>query len=155
LARVGRLYKAECEERGEQPLLSGRGVTGKAYREQYADQFITTLHGRLWQARQAAGVSGGGLELHGRKERIKEAFYAAYPDQRPKPPAAAIGGAQECEKCKASKRGACREHYVPMGRSSSGPDYYSVAAERGRLAGSAAARAVNLGRGGGRQGLEG
>lgn len=153
LARVGRLYKAECQERGEEAMLSGRGVTGKAYREQYADQFVTTLTNRLWQARQAAGA-GGGLVLHGRKERVEEAFYTFYPDQRPKP-ALPTAEKPRCEKCEKSQRGACREHYIPMGRTSSGPDYNSVAAERGRMAGRAAARSVPLNRGGGRQGIEG
>jgi hypothetical protein len=153
LGRVGRLYKAECAERGEEPMLSGRGVTGKAYREQYAEQFVNTLSGRLWQARQAAG-EGGGLVMHGREERIREAFYRFYPDQRPKP-ALPTADKPECEKCAKSKRGACRDCYVPMGRSSNGPDYNSVAAERGRMAGATAARSVELNRGGGRAGIGG
>lgn len=145
LSRVGRLYKAECEERGEEAMLSGRGVTGKAYREQYADQFVTTLRSRLWQARQAAGT-GGGLVLHGRADRIKEAFYAFYPSQRPKP---ALPEAEQtkCEKCTKAKSGICRDHRVPVGRRSAGPDYNSVAAERGRMAGRAAAQSVQLNRG--------
>lgn len=145
LARVGRLYKAECDNRGEQAMLSGRGVTGKAYREQYAEQFTTTLGNRLWMARQAASASGGGLVLHGRKERIEEAFYTFYPDQRPKPELEWKDPMEDCEKCKKSKRG-CREHYVPMGRTSTGPDYNTVAAERGRMAGRAAARDVGINR---------
>lgn len=155
LGRVGRLYKAECDNRGEEAMLSGRGVTGKAYREQYAEQFVTTLQTRLWQARQAAG-EGGGLVLHGRKERVQEAFYTFYPNKRPKPalPAAA-GEEQQCERCAKAKSGQCREHRVSYGRMPKGPDYNSVAAERGRMAGQAAARAVELGRGGGRQGIGG
>lgn len=156
LGRVGRLYKAECDARGEQAMLSGRGVTGKAYREQYAEQFVNTLHTRLWQARHAAG-EGGGLVLHGRKERVREAFYTFYPNQRPKPelPTGTDQEEPQCAACAKSKRGACREHYIPMGRAPKGPDYNTVAAERGRMAGRAAARDVELGRGGGRQGLEG
>lgn len=146
LARVGRLYKAECEARGEEAMLSGRGVTGKAYREQYADAFVTTLHSRLWSARQAASASGGGLVLHGRKERIKEAFYTFYPDQKPKPALEYKDPRDDCAKCKAAKSGECREHHIPMGRSSAGPDYNSVAAERGRMAGRAAARDVQVNR---------
>lgn len=149
LGRVGRLYKAECEERGEVALLSGRGVTGKAYREQYAEQFVSTLYGRLWQARQAASVTGGGLVLHGRQARIDEAFYDLYPDQRPAPELPAGEETPECPKCARSARGRCKEHYVPMGRSSAGPDYHSVAAERGRMAGAAAAREVAIRREGG------
>lgn len=148
LARVGRLYKAECEERGEEALLSGRGVTGKAYREQYAEEFCVTLSTRLWRARQAASATGGGLVLHGRKERIQEAFYAFYPSQRPKP---ALPAAEEeaCAKCAKAKSGMCNDHRVPMSRASRGPSYDTVAAERGRMAGRAAARDVQLNRGAG------
>ena len=127
-------------------MLSGRGVTGRAYREQYADQFVGTLSNRLWSARQAASAAGGGLVLHGRKERIKEAFYTFYPNLRPKP-ALPEAKPEPCAKCAASKRGVCRDHYIPMGRSSAGPNYNSVAAERGRMAGRAAAREVGLNRG--------
>ena len=38
-SRVGRLYKAECARRNETPALDGRGVTGAAYRESYAQEF--------------------------------------------------------------------------------------------------------------------
>jgi len=155
LARVGRLYKAECEARGEEAMLSGRGVTGKAYRAQYAEQFVTTFSNRLWSARQAASASGGGLVLHGRKDRIQEAFYTFYPDQKPKPELPEGEKPERCEKCETSKRGACREHYVPMGRMTTGPDYNSIAAERGRMAGRAAARSVEVGRSSGREELGG
>lgn len=149
MGRVGRLYQAECKERGEVAMLTGRGVTGKAFREQYAEQFIVTFSNRLWAAQQAATATGGGVVLHGRKERITEAFYTFYPDQRPKP-ALPYEAPEPCEACAKSKRGQCREHYIPAGRSSSGPDYNSVAAERGRMAGQAAARDVQVGRSPGR-----
>lgn len=149
MGRVGRLYKAECDERGEVAMLSGRGVTGKAFRDEYAEQFVSTFANRLWAARQAATATGGGLALHGRKERIDEAFYAFYPDQKPRP-ALPYEAPAPCEKCAKSKRGQCREHYIPMGQGSAGPDYNSVAAERGRMAGRAAAREVGLNRNGGR-----
>jgi hypothetical protein len=152
LGRVGRLYKAECEERGEEALLSGRGVTGKAYREQYAEQFVSTLRMRLFYARQAAEASGGGLVLHGRNERLKEAFYTFYPNQRPK--AALPTGtneAPECERCAANKSGSCKEHpRTASARMPKGIDPYSIAAQRGRMAGDAAARNVALNRNGGR-----
>lgn len=147
LARVGRMYKAECLARGEQPALSGRGVTGAAYREQYSEQFVWTLGNRLVMARQAAGA-GGGLVLAGRKERINEAFYARFPHLRPKAEVEAAQPEKPCERCAKSKRGKCSEHYVPVGRVSKGRDYYSAAAQRGRMAGDAAARSVDLGRGG-------
>jgi uncharacterized protein DUF2786 len=146
LGRVGRLYKAECASRGEEALLSGRGVTGAAYRAQYADQFVTTLTVRLYQAQDSAGRAGGGLVLHGRSERVTEAFYARFPNLRPK--AAVEGGTYApCPKCAKNSSGTCREH--PAGRAvRGGPSYDSVAAERGRAAGRNAANSVNLRRGG-------
>lgn len=149
LGRVGRLYKAECAQRGEVAALSGRGVTGAAYREQYAESFVYQLAMRLRQAQDSAGRAGGGLVLAGREDRITEAFYQRFPDQRPK---AAVGGgtgtvATRCDRCAKAKSGACRDH--PRGRTvSGGRDYYSTAAMRGREAGAAAARAVKLHRGG-------
>lgn len=147
LGRVGRLYKAECAQRGETPALSGRGVTGAAYREQYADQFVWTFYTRLRQARDAAGQAGGGLVLAGRQERINEAFYARFPHLRPVAEVEAAEPQKPCERCAKAKSGSCREH--PAGRApKGGRDYHSAAAVRGREAGAAAARAVELGRSG-------
>jgi hypothetical protein len=151
LSKVGRVYAAECKRRGEEPMVAGRGVNGAAYRAQFAEQFVATLSMRLRQARDAAGRQGGGLVLHGRSERVQEAYYERFPQERPKPAVEAATSTEVAEKCKAcekSKRGACKEHYIPTGRSSSGPDMYSAAAVRGRQAGAAAARHVDLGRGG-------
>jgi hypothetical protein len=148
LSRVGAMYKRECAKRGEEPALSGRGVTGKEYREQYAEQFVETLRVRLAMARDAAGRAGGGLVLHGRQERVDEAFYARFPSERPK---AAIESdrspATTCQKCAKAKSGFCNEHRPSYGRVST-KNPYSAAAVRGRAAGSAAARHVDLGRGG-------
>jgi hypothetical protein len=149
LGRVGRMYKAECANRGETPALSGRGVTGAAYREQYADEFTYTFDRRLRQARSG----GNGVALGNREQVLNEAFYARFPEMRP---TAAVEGSEyvdprsTCPKCKASKRGECREHYIPVGRMAKGRDYNSEAAQRGRANGAAAARTVDLGRSGGR-----
>lgn len=145
LGRVGRLYKAECAARGEVAALSGRGVTGAAYREQYSQEFVYTLSYRLRQARDAAGKAGGGMVLAGREERISEAFYARFPHLRPKAELEAAEPVAPCAKCAKSKRGNCNDH--PRGRTPKGRDYFSAAAERGRMAGAAAARTVQLGRG--------
>jgi len=149
LSKVGRVYAAECKRRGETPAVAGRGVTGAAYREQYAEQFVVTLRVRLRRARQAAST---GVVLHGRQERVNEAFYTRFPHLRPRPISGELESdrapVKKCEKCAKSKRGACTEHYIPVGRSSGGRDYYSAAAVRGREAGAAAARNVDLGPGG-------
>lgn len=163
LAKVGRLYKAECKARGEEALLSGRGVTGAVYREQYATEFTWTLDRRLRRAQDAAGQFGGGLVLHGRKERVDEAFYERYPDLRPKP-ALPVGDTTPtpCEDCaKAKKRkgdenATCKAHkpYKPTAADMRRAErYYSPAAVRGRSAGAAAAAHVELNRAG-KEGIE-
>jgi hypothetical protein len=153
LGRVGRLYKAECAQRGEEAALSGRGVTGAAYREAYSEGFVDQFRVQLIRARDAAGVGGKGLVLGNREEALNEAFYTRFPETRPK--AAVGGGTSEyvdprstCDKCQKAKSGACREHpYGPALRASAGRDPYSAAATRGRASGATAARSVDLGRG--------
>lgn len=146
LSRVGRLYKAECANRGEEPALSGRGVTGAAYREAYAESFSFELGRRL----RAARTGGSELNLGNREQVLNEAFYARFPDMRPK---AAVEGEgwvdprKNCEKCKKAKSGACREHSYGPSSGPRGRDPYSAAAVRGRASGSAAARSIDLGRG--------
>lgn len=84
-AAVGRMYKAECESRGEQPVLDGRGINAALYRDQFAKSFVGELDRRLRAARDAADSVGGALVLAGRAERIKEAFYNEFPELRPEP----------------------------------------------------------------------
>jgi hypothetical protein len=145
LGRVGRMYKAECANRGEEAALSGRGVTGAAYREAYAEEFARTFARRLVAARSG----GNGVALGNREHTLNEAFYARFPDMRPK---AAVEGDEWvdprslCEKCKKAKNGACREHPWGSSRGPKGRDPFSAAAERGRASGSAAARTVDIGR---------
>lgn len=150
LAKVGRVYKAECDRRGEEPALSGRGVTGSAYRESYAEQFVSTFYGRLRAARDAADSVGGGLVLHGREERVAEAFYARFPSLRPSSLPAVK---KECEECKRTKHpsGKCKGHR-PAQTSAKDLDAMlrrqsSVAARNGRAAGAGAARQVEIQRG--------
>lgn len=151
LSRVGRYYKAECAARGEAAALDGRGVTGKVYREQYAQEFVWSLGDRLRRGSDAAGSMGGGLTLHGRAERVEEAFYTHFPHLRPSTAVEVAEPEEECEACKKTKSasGYCRDHRP---RTTSDSDYaarmrryYSPAAVRGREAGQAAARHVDLG----------
>lgn len=154
MARVGRLYKAECQARGEEPALSGRGVTGAAYREQYAEQFVYTFTSRLRQAQDAAGRNGGGLVLAGRSDRVDAKFYEMFPELAPnRQVTASTSHAERCERCAKAKRGFCNEHSAKGVKSPRGRDYYSAAAERGRAAGSAAARAVDIRGAGGAEGI--
>jgi hypothetical protein len=82
--KAGRLYKEECERRGEQPIVSGRTVNAKTYREAYAQKFVTAFERRLREARDAANSSAGALVLVGRSEKVDEAFYKLFPHLRPK-----------------------------------------------------------------------
>jgi hypothetical protein len=149
LARVGRMYKQECARRGEPVALDGRGVTGKVYREQYANEFTWAMYRRLREARDGADSLGGAMVMHGREDRVKEAFYTHFPELRPskdvaqyEPPApcAKCTDEQKCRKCQAEDERYAKEEAKRMAR------YYSPAAQRGRLAGTAAARTVELNR---------
>lgn len=146
--KVGRLYLKECKERGETPALVGRGVTGKVYREQYADEFVYVLSRRLQAARNAADNVGGGLVLHGRKERVQEAFYTHFPHMRPSTEAAVYESAEPCEKCQPGKL--CRSHQAAENAYQRDAEkrrrtYHSAAAQAGRASGAAAATYVDLG----------
>ena len=148
LARVGRLYKAECKARGEVAALDGRGVTGKVYREQYAGEFVWALQSRLWRAQQAAGY-GGGITLYGREDRVKEAFYTHFPTYRPSTEVAVV---TECDKCKTTKHESgkckdCRPRNTTQADLAAARRYGSAAAQRGRQAGTSAANHVELQRG--------
>lgn len=108
-AAVGRMYKAECEKRGERPVLDGRGINAALYRDEYAKAFVTELEGRLRRARDAADSVGGALVLAGRAERIKEAFYNEFPELRPKP-ATEVAETKE-EEATPAKKGRERKPY--------------------------------------------
>jgi hypothetical protein len=82
-AKVTRLYKAECERRGEDAKLTGRGNSVAVYREAFATAFPNELWGRLWNARQASDGGSGALVLANREQQVKEAFYERYPHLRP------------------------------------------------------------------------
>lgn len=82
--KVGRLYKEACADRGEDAAVSGRSVNAKTYREVYAQEFSRQFSYRLNAARNAADSLGGALDLHGRAERVDEAFYTRFPNLRPK-----------------------------------------------------------------------
>lgn len=148
LSKVGRMYKAECARRGEKPALDGRGITGKAYREQYATEFVWSFDERLRRAQDSAGQMGGGVTLFGRKERVDAAFYDRYPEYRPQPALPA----GECEDCKRTKHesGKCKVHRprpITKAEMARYARHNSPAAVRGREAGAAAARQVDLTRG--------
>jgi len=151
-ARVGETYKAVARARGEEPALDGRGISAGQYRAEYAAQFPITLYWRLVAARDAADSVGGGLVLHGRKERVQEAFWTRYPEYRPaapstevvevKPAKALTPRQQEAAIAKASRDAARRADRLKRERIRRG----SAAATAGRDAGDRAAKAVSLSR---------
>lgn len=83
--KAQRLYIRECNARGETPQLEGLGTDAKTFRQSYARGFVERLGRRLREARDAADRQGGVVVLAGRAEKVREAFYEAFPDRRPKP----------------------------------------------------------------------
>jgi hypothetical protein len=82
-AKVTNMYKRACKARGEDPVLTGRGTSVTAFKEQYSAGFLSKFHSRLWDARHAVQTGGTDLVLHNRKEAVDEAFYQLYPNMRP------------------------------------------------------------------------
>lgn len=82
-SKVTNLYKRACAARGEEAVLTGRGIDVKDYRIGYADAFFEEFEGRLRRARQSVDRSGGELVLFSRKENVNRKFYEMYPDMDP------------------------------------------------------------------------
>jgi hypothetical protein len=137
-AKVTRLYKAECEKRGEDPKLTGRSVSVKSYRAAFAKSFPTELNYRLYQSRDAAArdYSGGLPVLANRAEKVNEAFYQRHPDQRPShAPAAPIDPKQAKKNLRAALAEMARERKLME----------STSGRLGERAGTSAAQMVDLG----------
>lgn len=147
--KVRALFKKEAEARGEDPtVLLGKGNSVKAFREDYASGFVSTMSSRLSNMRASRGEDERGLVLAGRINNVEEAFYERYPKARPVSGATGPYRAPNhgCEKCSKAKSGYCRDHnYLKPRRARYGRDVNFAAYDRG----SAAARTVDLGGGGG------
>lgn len=110
-SKVQRVYLAECRRRGEEVRAAGLGHQTDTYRYAYAEGFRSTLGRRLREARDAADSVRGGLVLHGRAERVAEAFYTFFPSMRPRPyEDVSDADRQPCPKCSKAKSGHCRDH---------------------------------------------
>lgn len=148
-AKVTKLYAQACADRGEDAVVAGRDLKASDYRTSYARGFAYRLSTRLQEARDAAGEASGGIVLHGRKERVEEAFYGLYPNRRPK---ARVVTEQEetgpCPRCQAAKTGECREHKTrKVSREEQrrwDRQTYGAAAQAGRSAGRRAADDVKI-----------
>jgi hypothetical protein len=86
-AKVTRLYKQACAAKGEDPVLTGRDMSVAQYRASYAEGFTSEFWRRLWRARETVDSTGQDLVLHGRKDKVDEAFYTLFPHLRPDPAA--------------------------------------------------------------------
>lgn len=127
--KVQKLYLAECAARGETPTVGGKGFQAARYREAYANGFVDQFGWRLRDARSAVDAESGGLVLHGRAERVAEAYYAEWEDRRPEPTDPAERAARRAEwearqaelkeeirncrengRCAKAASGMCRKH---------------------------------------------
>jgi hypothetical protein len=143
-SKVQRIYLRECEVRGEQPMATGLNHDTKTYRQAYAESFRNTLARRLQAARDAADSVGGAVVLHGRADRVDEAFYARFPMYRPSdtPPAPA----EPCKRCQPGKP--CRTHrWTKTDEARWQRANHSPSATAGRASGRTAAEGVGIERG--------
>lgn len=146
-AKVGRIFREECVARGENPDLMGRGFDNEVYRESYARNFVNRLGDRLRAARRAEDEHGGAIVLHGRKERVQEAFWTAFPEQRPKPPAPTSANPPTEDATKARQRVATRTGPTKSFERKMRRMYSSPSAMAGLDAGTDAAQKVSITRG--------
>lgn len=139
--KVGRLYKEACADRGEDAAVSGRSVNAKTYRTVYAVEFTDRFAQRLREARDGADSLGGALTLHGRSERVLEAFYRHFPEERPQPaPPTVVEAVAPKRKGRALKAWTAADEgrYQRMN--------YTPAALRAKQAGATAAESVQINR---------
>ena len=156
--KVGKIFKTECERRGEVDAVSGRGFNADAYRTAYADQFRTTIRRRLREAKDAADSTGGALVLPQRVERIQEALWTRYPAMRPETPeqraerearrAAACAAETPAEKAAREKRERqlARRSEWTKADEARWQRIHGAGSERARAAGEQAARSVDFNR---------
>jgi hypothetical protein len=144
-SKVQRIYTRECARRGEEPRAAGLAHDTETYRYAYAQSFVDTLRTRLRDARDAVDSVHGALVLHGREDRVNEAFYELFPQHRPSdtPPAPAT----PCPKCAKAASGVCRGHKWNKSDEARWQRYNnSVAARAGKASGREAAEGVHIDR---------
>lgn len=150
-SKVQRIYIKEAARRGEEARATGLSHNTSVYRTAYARSFRDTLEYRLRDARDAADSVGGGLVLHGRADRVDEAFYVAFPHLRPSDTPTTFDEAAPCAKCAKAKSGHCRDHR-PLGWTKADEARWqrmntSTSALSGATSGRAAAEGVAIVRG--------
>lgn len=145
-AKVAKIYQAECDRRGEKAIVSGKGLSNEVFQDTYADAFVQRYARRLREARDAADSVSGGLTLHGRKERVDEAFYLIRPQARPETPEQREARlAEEAKADKGKKTKAPKPYKVTKAAMDRyHRENYSAAALAGKEAGRSAADQVEL-----------
>lgn len=139
-AKVGKIYKAECERRGEAILLDGRGISLNVFKESYAREFVWRIVDRLRDARDAVDGTFGAVTLAGRKERVQEAFWTHFPKLRPEPKTEVAVP----EKAPAKKKAPKPRRISAAAIERENRRYHSAAAQAGGSAGRDAADTVEL-----------
>jgi hypothetical protein len=159
-SKVQRIYVREAAKNGEDAVASGLDFNSANYRRAYAEAFINTLTSRLRQARDAADSVGGVLDLHGRMDRVDDAFYDLFPNLRPSTTVSIyVDPRADCDRCKRAKSGYCQVHAYLRPRTWTQADearwqrqQFGSAAQAGRASGRSAAAGVVIARGTDRQG---
>lgn len=150
--KVTKLIEEGAKAAGQDPsIVLGRGNNIKTFRDSYVSGFYQTLVSRLRNMALSRGETDKGLVLASLAQRVETAFFTKYPELKPQPRTntgrdAYIAPNENCERCKKTKSGYCREHQYlkPSAARYRGPAVNTTAYS----AGSAAARTVDLGRGG-------
>lgn len=159
-SKVQRIYLAESKARGEVARAVGLGHNAQTYQDAYAREFTMTLSDRLRMARDAANSVGGALNLAGRDDKVRDAFYGVFPQYRPAPTADTEGTVtyvnprDTCDRCAKASSGYCRGHNHLKPRTWTQGDqarwdrqHNSSSARAGATAGAHAAEGVVIQRG--------
>lgn len=153
-SKVQRIYLKESASRGEVARATGLGHQTDVYRESYARAFHGTLEDRLRIARDAADSVRGGMVMHGRADRVDEAFYTLFPNRRPKPATETVEvyvAPTPCHKCEKADSGHCRQHpaykWTQADERRWTRQYGSASARAGEASGQHAAEGVLIQRG--------
>jgi hypothetical protein len=153
-SKVQRVYLRECATRGEEARATGLGFDTRTYREAYAESFVTTLRRRLRVARDAADSVGALPTLHGRTQRVQDAYDTLVPPAPVTDAQPWVDPRKECTKKACQEGRACREHSYMIPRAWTTRDQAalerrtsSASARAGQASGRAAADGVQVQRG--------
>ena len=133
-AKVTRVYRKACKQRGEAIVVAGRDFNVKTFREEYANGFCSEFWNALWKAKHAAGEVGT-LVLAGREDNVNDAFYEFFPDLKPK---ASLGVDTVQKKSK-------RQYKMTKADLARLERKNTLAGQAGSAAGRQAARDINVG----------